>query len=238
MRTFRWISTQDIPEAFDLRREGWRMVAADEERLEGLVVVHSPTLGSNGWLRLLSAGGEEARRLMLVCGVDAPAERVALLELGVGDVLEQNVSPVEYHARALRLAKLTYWLPRRRTIGPLQLDLLARDAFFEGSPLSLKALEFGLLWRLSDSPDVAVSRQALIHDVWRLAFMPATNSLAVHMSRLRARLANVGLAHIVQTTPGGYCLRMPDADYPAIHPGPEIEQPLMSVLSGMQPRTH
>lgn len=41
-------------------------------------------------------------------------------------------------------------------------------------------------------------------------FRPETNSLAVHVYRLRAKLASAGLAGIVNTTPNGsYALNLP-----------------------------
>jgi DNA-binding response OmpR family regulator len=45
----------------------------------------------------------------------------------------------------------------------------------------------------------------LLREVWRLEFEPGTNSVEVHVSRLRARLASAGVAGLVETDPaGGY----------------------------------
>jgi DNA-binding winged helix-turn-helix (wHTH) protein len=56
-----------------------------------------------------------------------------------------------------------------------------------------------------------VSKAELMSDIWRLAFVPETNSVAVHVSRLRAKLALAGLAGLVQTSStGGYFLASPD----------------------------
>ena len=55
----------------------------------------------------------------------------------------------------------------------------------------------------ADTPGVPVARPALLRDVWRLNHQPETNSLAVHVSRLRARLAVAGVADLVRTAPGG-----------------------------------
>ena len=117
---------------------------------------------------------------------------------------------IEYHARARRLLHLTSWGPRQRIIGPIRLDLLARKAFADDKTLDLHPREFGLLWRLADMPGEPVSKQTLIQDVWQLGFVPETNSIAVHMSRLRSKLSIAGLSHLVTTTPGGYCLSLPE----------------------------
>ena len=93
--------------------------------------------------------------------------------------------------------------PRTRRVGRLTLDLLAREAFGDGKPLNLNPREFALIWRLADSIDQFVSKQALIYDVWRMGFVPETNSVAVHMSRLRRKLAFVGFAGIIEHPPSG-----------------------------------
>jgi DNA-binding response OmpR family regulator len=154
---------------------------------------------------------DEARRLVLVVGVDDPAERSALLAKGFGDVVASGIDAVELVARADRVAQFTRWLPRQRRLGHVLLDLLARDAYGHGKPLNLNPREFGLIWRLADTPNLAVSKRELIQDVWRMGFMPETNSIAVHMSRLRRKLAFVGLDGMIETaTSGGYRLATPN----------------------------
>jgi DNA-binding response OmpR family regulator len=89
----------------------------------------------------------------------------------------------------------------------LRLDLFARDGFVRDKPLALHPREFALLWRLADTPGIVVAKRVLLTEVWRLCHMPDTNSLAVHVFRLRAKLAAAGLAGLVQTSlSGGYML--------------------------------
>ena len=100
-----------------------------------------------------------------------------------------------------------HMLPSFRDIGCLRLDLLARDGYVRARPLGLHPREFALIWRLADCPGVAVDKKALIRDVWRMAHVPDTNSLAVHVFRLRAKLAIAGLAGLIGSAPsGGYYL--------------------------------
>ena len=64
-----------------------------------------------------------------------------------------------------------------------------------------------MLWRLSDTPGQRVTRRELLEDVWRLSHDPQTNSVEVHVSRLRAKLAAAGCAQLIATVPeGGYRL--------------------------------
>jgi two-component system, OmpR family, response regulator len=100
-------------------------------------------------------------------------------------------------------------LPRELAAGPLRLDLLARDAFSGRQALGLHPREFALLWRLAEARGAAVCGQDLLREGWRLSFRPETNSLAVHVSRLRAKLRLAGAGGLIETVPFGYRLAAP-----------------------------
>jgi DNA-binding response OmpR family regulator len=92
-----------------------------------------------------------------------------------------------------------------RAAGPLTLDLFHRDARVGERWLALHPREFALLWRLAERPGETVPRATLLREVWRLEFEPGTNSIEVHVSRLRAKLALAGIEPLVETVPpGGY----------------------------------
>lgn len=207
MGVFRWNSGQDIPPSLDLRLQGWLLLGAEDARY-CLTIVPAGDLGHADPADACAAS-PEVRRLTMVSGVNDADERARLLDDGFGDAIGEDVPIVELHARARRLSAARHWLPRRRIIAKLELDLLTRDALSDGQPIGLKPREFELLWRLADTPDQAVSRQALVHDVLRLSFEPASNSIAVHMSRLRGKLGGAGLDDLVETSAGGYRLRLP-----------------------------
>lgn len=98
-------------------------------------------------------------------------------------------------------------MPRFREAGDVTLDLLHRDGRVVDSWLGLHPREFALLWRLAEQPGVCVSRKQLLADVWRIRYEPQTNSLAVHVARVRAKLEPFGLARLIATHPaGGYFL--------------------------------
>lgn len=101
-------------------------------------------------------------------------------------------------------------LPRFRAAGDLTLDLFHRDARVADNWLGLHPREFELLWRLAEEPGQPISRRRLLAEVWRINFDPETNSFAVHVARVRAKLAPHGLNDILVTHPeGGYLLDVP-----------------------------
>jgi len=101
-------------------------------------------------------------------------------------------------------------IPRFIEAGDVTLDLLHRDGRVEDSWLRLHPREFELLWRLAQTPGERLSRKQLLAEVWRLEQEPGTNSLAVHVARVRSKLASFGMDHMLVTHPdGGYLLDAP-----------------------------
>jgi len=195
---FAWVAERhELPPQWDLRRAGWKLSRGFSDSQVCLV----DTRGRAGEVHALPDPGR-----CLFIGVDCGQERARLLEAGGGDALPGQIELPELDLRARRLAAMRECLPRRREIGPLTLDLLHRDARV-GSWLSLHPREFALLWRLAERPGERVSRKRLLRDVWRLDFEPGTNSVEVHVSRLRAKLAAAGIHGLVETDrQGGYRL--------------------------------
>ena len=196
MSVFGWIAAHgEPPPQWDLRRIGW-ILAADPAR--GEVQLVDSRAGE-----VPAADGDPS--LCLFVGVECGRERARLLDAGCGDALPADVGLPELAQRAQRVAAARARLPRLRVAGPLTLDLFHRDARAGERWLALHPREFALLWRLAERPGETVARATLLREVWRLEFEPGTNSIEVHVSRLRAKLALAGLPRLVETVPpGGY----------------------------------
>jgi two-component system, OmpR family, response regulator len=208
LRTFGWVSPQrGPPDPWDLRRLDWRLCGRSGRRANcrHVLVVDARNLGPA--LRLQLAESDRPAWRLLLIGVDDPAERARLLTMGCAEAMSSAVGLHELEARARRIDEMFGMLPRWRTIGALTLDLFHRDARCKGRWLALHPREFGLLWRLADRPGESVTRRQLLRDVWRLPNEPETNSVEVHVSRLRAKLGAHGCSGVVLTDPrGGYRL--------------------------------
>lgn len=213
MRQFRWFSAGPVPAAYDLRRLGWQLL--EEHRAsasqQAYVLLGRPKeLPLSQWLKMAGACSTE-RKWMMMLEVSDSGERARMLRLGFGDALDFGTSIEELEYRVLRLAHFAQSLPRYRHLGVLQIDLLSREAFVAGRALALHPREFALLWRLADTPGEAVSPRELLTDVWRLAFRPETNSLAVHISRLRAKLRLAGIDGLIETLSDGAYRLLPQS---------------------------
>lgn len=207
VQAFIWSSRATAPpECWDLRLLGWTLLdrsaaEATEGRYPQLFDCR-PASRAGDWSALAHPD------LTAAVGANEPEERAAMLEFGLGEALSSHISLLELAARLARLVAMAGALPRYIAAGPLTLDLFHREGYFRKSRLALHPREFALLWRLAKSPGQTVSRHQLLADVWQLEHVPETNSLEVHVSRLRAKLASAGLARLVETAPGGgYRLR-------------------------------
>jgi DNA-binding winged helix-turn-helix (wHTH) protein len=205
LRQFEWFAAGPVPDGCDLRRLGWTLVGPGIEppQAEAPPLIAMPHRGVvSDWVMLIGASVKRRRRVLAV-GVEDAGERARLLRLGFGDAMCGTLDLAEVESRALRIEEVMRSLPRQRMIGPLKLDLLVRDASLTGRRVGLHPREFLLLWRLAEEPGVAVPGSELRSDVWRLAFQPETNSLALHVSRLRAKLRTGGLDGLVETCANG-----------------------------------
>ena len=207
---FRWLSHSRLPIECDLRRCGWTLEDRADPDPGAIGLLQFAAVDCVGAIARLEAVSPGERRLVLVLGIDSVEQRAMLLRAGFADALGNGTDIVELDARANRVLEQSRWMPREQRLGSLLLDLFARAAFRRGKSLGLNPREFALLWRLGETPNKTVSKETLIRDVWRMGFVPETNSIAVHMSRLRRKLALVGLHDCIDTTGGGYRLNVPN----------------------------
>ena len=199
---YSWLSVAPSPPGrWDLRMLGWRI--RPYFRCENLPSGIPTLLDWRIGCRCPDWGLLSDKQNVIAIGVDDAETRAQLLGEGFGDALDSQHALVELAARLLKLDGLAKTIPQQRRVGPLVLDLFHRDARIDHRWIGLHPREFGLLWRLAETPERQVSRKELLQDVWRLKHEPETNSLEVHVSRLRAKLAVSGLGWIVQTHPGG-----------------------------------
>lgn len=209
MAFFGWIAEKAEPPArWDIRRHDWSLCHGRHGcRAECRHVLVCDTRKLSADQRFALAKSDEPAWRLIMLGVESPAERAHLLSMGCAEALPGGTDLFELQARAKRVTDMFGMLPRWRNCGPLTLDLFHRDARHGARWLGLHPREFGVIWRLTDTPGERVTRQQLLKDVWRINHEPETNSVEVHVSRLRSKLADVGCDALIATAPqGGYRL--------------------------------
>jgi two-component system OmpR family response regulator len=143
--------------------------------------------------------------LQVVAGGDAAV--AAAIDAGADDAVALSASDALI---AARLAALVRRAPARIALGPLAIDRVARTAARDGRALDLLPREYRLLLHLVERAGQTVSHEDLLHAVWGLRFDPGTNVVAVHVSRLRAKLDRGFADALLRTEKGvGYRLAVP-----------------------------
>ncbi len=156
----------------------WRM-----PKLSGLEVIRR--------LRLRGAG----LPVLMLTARDAASDRVAGLDEGADDYL---VKPFDFSELLARVRAL-----QRRgeavqslviNVGGLQLDTVTREVSIGSLRLRLTATELSLLEILMHRSPAVVSRRSIALAVWNEeADALGSNTLDVHLARLRAKLAASGV---------------------------------------------
>lgn len=96
-------------------------------------------------------------------------------------------------------------------VGAVELDVQAYQVRVGGQAVHLPLREFELLHYLMRNADRTVTREQIMRHVWHAAASTSTNTIAVHVKRLRARLGD-DEDHLIQTVRGvGYRLVTPGA---------------------------
>ncbi|WP_285777246.1 response regulator transcription factor [Microtetraspora sp. NBRC 13810] len=76
------------------------------------------------------------------------------------------------------------------SVGHVELDLEAYQVRVAGETVHLPLREFELLHYLMRHVDRTVTREQIMRHVWNSAFTTSTNTIAVHVKRIRARLGD------------------------------------------------
>lgn len=183
----------------NLRLEGYRVLAARDgeeglriarEAAPSLVVLDLMLPGIDGYevLRQLRARDVELPVLIL-SAKGQEADKVLGLSLGADDYLSKPFGLAEL------LARIRAALRRRRRdpvapvlFGNVEVDLAARRVAVGGRDLELTAREFDLLRHFVTRPDVAMTREQLMHAVWGAGHHGTPRTVDNFVARLRQKI--------------------------------------------------
>jgi len=180
------------------------------ERRPDIVVLDIMLPGIDGFdvLAAIRAIDSELPVILLTARGEV-ADRVRGLDLGATDYL---VKPFAFAELAARVRAHTRRPSDQRRgaasidVGPLSLDLLAREAEVDGARVALSAREFALLAYLMRHPGQVLSRQQILDGVWGYTFDPRSNLVDVYIGYLRRKLTTNGYSPIQTVRGMGYRL--------------------------------
>jgi DNA-binding response OmpR family regulator len=166
-------------EAFETERPNLVLLDLMLPHIDGLEVFRRIRERAPTPVIMLTAKGEET-------------DRVVGLELGADDYITKPFSPREVVARVRAVLRRTGVphgpVPERIVAGDLEIDGQRREARRAGRPLKLTRKEFDLLFLLASTPGVTFTRSRLLEEVWDFAWDGDTNTVTVHVRRLREKI--------------------------------------------------
>jgi len=146
--------------------------------------------------------------VLVISALSTVDDRIRGLKAGGDDYLVKPFALPELSARVealLRRGAATR--ATRLKVGPLELDLVEREARRDGERVELLPREFKLLEYFMRRPGQIVTRAMLLEDVWNYKFLPQTNVVDVHIGNLRRKLdAGDGRRFIVNVRAAGFKL--------------------------------
>ena len=168
-----------------------------------------PGLDGLAVLERLRAEGVRTPVLVL-SALSAVDDRVRGLKAGGDDYLPKPFAMDELAARLDALLRRP--AETRETVlraGPVEMDLLTRQARRAGRSLELLPREFRLLEYMVRRPNQVLTRDMLLEDVWHYRFIPQTNLVDVHIGKLRRKLDPPNEVPLIQSIRGaGFLLRV------------------------------
>jgi DNA-binding response OmpR family regulator len=160
-----------------------------------------PGIDGDEVCRRLVADGSTSRVLMLTAA-DSIADRVEGLGLGADDYLAKPFAFAELVARIRALVRRpTPALSPTLVHGDLSVDPMRRVAVRNGLRLALTPKELAVLECLLAAQGRVLTSEELLYGVWDEMANPFTKTVAVTISRLRAKL---GDPPIIETVANGY----------------------------------
>jgi two-component system, OmpR family, copper resistance phosphate regulon response regulator CusR len=164
----------------------------------------------DGWtfLERLRRTGNTTPAIFLTARDSVP-ERVKGLELGADDYL---IKPFDFQELLARVSAVLRRRagPRELRVGDLALDLDQRHVELAGKRIELSPREYELLLALARRAGRVCTRAELLSEVWDIEFEPGTNTVDVHVARLRKRLGPRDAARLETVHGEGYRLRLQD----------------------------
>ena len=164
------------------------LVAARARDVDAVVLdLMLPGVSGLDVCRRLRREGNDVPILMLTARGAVP-ERVAGLEAGADDYLVKPFALEELAARLKAIRRRRENVDHRLVAGDVVLDPLEQRVWVADVEVTLARREFAMLNALMENAGRVVSRSRLFDEVWEGEVDLRSNSIDVHISRLRARL--------------------------------------------------
>lgn len=207
----RFISLELKHEGFDVHVEadGRMGLQAFESGHFDLLLIDIMLPGINGLELTRRVRNQSAVPILLVTARDAIMDKVSGLEAGADDYIVKPFAIEELLARIRAILRRS----ERQSISSDEQFVInesARQVTYEGTKIELTKTEFDLLVVFTKNPNVVLTRDQLLTQVWGFDNQAETNVVDVYIRHLRKKLP-AQIAASIQTVRGvGYLYERED----------------------------
>jgi two-component system OmpR family response regulator len=147
--------------------------------------------------------------ILFLSARDEEIDRILGLEIGGDDYVTKPFSPRELVARVNAILRRTRNTPapaagatNATSQGGLMIDPDARSAVFQGTAVSLTALEFDILRTLVARPGFVFTRELILDAAYADNIHVADRTIDSHVRNIRAKMAAAGCESVIETVHG------------------------------------
>ncbi|MCQ6562082.1 response regulator transcription factor [Paenibacillus mendelii] len=134
--------------------------------------------------------------ILMISAKDGDMDKITGLMTGADDYMVKPFNPLELIARVKSLLRRTYFNGQPQQTQPdnliriqsLEINKQTHTVMFEGRPIKLTPIEFGILHLLASHPGRVFNSEDIFEMIWKEKYYDSNNSVTVHMSRLREKL--------------------------------------------------
>ena len=135
----------------------------------------------------------------------SPQDKAQGFELGIDDYM---VKPIDYSELIWRIRAILRRAQiadsRSLTVGGLKIDSAAYTVTYEGKNIELTRKEFELLFKLLSYPNMIFTKNQLLDEIWGADSASSDDTVKVHISRLRNKIADVHEVELTSVKGIGY----------------------------------
>ncbi len=167
-----------------------------EEVIPDLVLLDIMLPGESGYeiIKKIRANPETRQvPVIMVTAKTAEMDLVRGLDLGADDYIKKPFSVMELIARVRALLRRTDSDEQEvLRLGEILIDHERHMVFVAEQPVELTYKEYELLRYLMTNPDIVLSREAIMRQVWGTEFEGESRTVDMHINTLRRKLGEEG----------------------------------------------
>jgi len=128
--------------------------------------------------------------VLILTAKDEVSDKVTGLRMGADDYMTKPFSVHEFVARIHALLRRTKSddTPSQIQVGSLLVDLTRRTVTVDGRAIEMTRTEFDLLVLFVRNPEIVLTREKLLEDVWGYRFEGYSRTVDTHVTRLRKKI--------------------------------------------------